>query len=152
MFSFAAAIAAVLRFMLRFAGLAGVIYGVAQAVDFLLQLFFKFSIIDSITDKFNKLWEATKRFFDLREKMPDQTDAEGARLKRLNDSIEERKKKEKLDKPGARARDARTRGNGYDTTIFAVFKVRIPRLGISVTSTEQVPFRIPFTFVPTNVQ
>ena len=62
------------------------------------------------------------------------------------------RKKEKLDKPGARARDARTRGNGYDTTIFAVFKVRIPLLGISVTSTEQVPFRIPFTFVPTNVQ
>ena len=96
-FSFAASIAAVLRFMLRFAGLTGVIYGVAQAVDFLLQLFLKFSIIDWITDKFNKLWEATKRFFDLREKMPDQTDAESDRLKRLNDSIEERKKKEKED-------------------------------------------------------
>ena len=66
------------------------------------------------------------------------------------------REKEKLDSSGARTRDARmyarTRERHYDTTTFAVRKMREPRLGINVTSTEQLPFRRPFTLVPTNVQ
>ena len=46
----------------------------------------------------------------------------------------------------------RTRGKIYDTTTLAVRNVRLPRFGINVTSTEHVPFRTPFTFVPANVQ
>ena len=49
------------------------------------------------------------------------------------------REKEKLDSSGAYANVVRayvrTRGRRYDTTTFAVRKVRMPRFGINVTNT-----------------
>jgi len=65
------------------------------------------------------------------------------------------REKEKLDSSGAPARvvrvHVRTREMHYDTTTFAVRKMRGPRLGMSVTKTEHVPFLVPRTLVPTNM-
>jgi lambda family phage tail tape measure protein len=63
LFSVFAILGNVLRIAFRFAGWIGVVMAVAQAVDFLIQKFFKFSVIDDyVMPLINKLWYKMKQF------------------------------------------------------------------------------------------
>jgi lambda family phage tail tape measure protein len=65
LFSFSAAIAGVLRFLLRFTGVAGIIMAVAEAVNFLSKQFFNFDIIGAATDKLKTFYEYAKKITGL---------------------------------------------------------------------------------------
>ena len=59
----ALAVRMVLTGLLRFAGVAGIIYTIVEAVDFLLKKLLDFSIVDWVIDKFNKLKDAAMKAF-----------------------------------------------------------------------------------------
>jgi lambda family phage tail tape measure protein len=61
-FSFAAILGNVLKIALRFAGWIGIIIAVAQAVDFLVEKFFGFSIVDWAFDKVSGLLGLLRQF------------------------------------------------------------------------------------------
>jgi tape measure domain-containing protein len=61
-FSFAAILGGVLRIALRFAGWVGIIIAVAQAVDFLVEKFFGFSIVDWAYSKVSGLLGLLRQF------------------------------------------------------------------------------------------
>jgi lambda family phage tail tape measure protein len=54
-------LAILFRVFLRFTGIVGIIYSLAEAVNFLSKQFFNFDIIDSVVKKFNDLVEAGKK-------------------------------------------------------------------------------------------
>ncbi|MFY8212576.1 MAG: phage tail tape measure C-terminal domain-containing protein [Candidatus Nanopelagicus sp.] len=63
--SMVAAAGSLLRVLLRFAGIVGVIMAVAEAVNFLSKQFFNFDILDVVISKFGKLYESAKKYFNL---------------------------------------------------------------------------------------
>jgi lambda family phage tail tape measure protein len=65
LFSFSAAIAGALRFLLRFAGVVSIILAVAEAVNFLSKTFFNFDIIDYVINKFKALYDIAAKYFNL---------------------------------------------------------------------------------------
>ena len=81
-FSFAAAIAGALRFLLRLGGVVSIIFAVAEAVNFLSKTFFKFDIIDWVIEKFKDLYDVAARFFNFspsdrtRKEIEKQTEAQ----------------------------------------------------------------------------
>ncbi len=52
---------------LRFTGIAGVIYAIVEAVNFLSKAFFNFDIVDTVVDKFDKLYTSAKKYFGIRD-------------------------------------------------------------------------------------
>lgn len=67
LFTLTGVFAALLRFALRFAGIAGIIYGAAQALDFLSQVLFKFSPLDALSKKFGGFIDKLKEFIGLQK-------------------------------------------------------------------------------------
>jgi len=65
LFSFSAAIAGLLRLLLRFTGVIGIVMAVAEAINFLSKQFFKFDIVDYATDKLKSFWEWGKKITGL---------------------------------------------------------------------------------------
>ncbi len=61
-FSLVAILGNVLKIALRFAGIVGIFIAVAQAVDFLVEKFFGFSIVDWAWEKVSGLWSKLKEF------------------------------------------------------------------------------------------
>ena len=89
--SLIAALSAVARGFLRFAGVVGIVMAVAEAVNFLSKQLFNFDILDWIYTNFVKLYEVARKFFGLKREGPDQTDAETKRLQAQNDAVEKQK-------------------------------------------------------------
>lgn len=75
-FSFAAAIAAALRVLLRFTGIVAIIMAVAEAVNFLSKQLLNFDVLDWIAKKFGDVYNAAMKFFGL-------TNKEGEKSKKL---------------------------------------------------------------------
>lgn len=89
--SLIAALSAVARGFLRFAGVVGIVMSVAEAVNFLSKQLFNFDILDWVYNNFVKLYDIAKKFFGIKSEGPDQSDAETKRLKEKNDAIEKQK-------------------------------------------------------------
>jgi lambda family phage tail tape measure protein len=64
--SFGFALAGVLRALLRFAGVVGIVYSVAEGIDFLSKLIFNFSPVDFLIEKFNKLIAVSKELLGIK--------------------------------------------------------------------------------------
>jgi tape measure domain-containing protein len=56
LFSISGIFASFARILLRFIGPAGAFFAIATAIDFVVEKFTGFSIVDWVTDKFKKLW------------------------------------------------------------------------------------------------
>jgi len=89
------ALGALVKGFLRFAGVIGIIYTLIEAIDFLGKLIFNFSPVDFLIDKFNKLVDVAKEFFNIKPTAPNESAAETQRLANQNamlKKIEEEKK------------------------------------------------------------
>ena len=64
--SFGFALNGVIRAFLRFAGVAGIIYTVVQALDFLSRTILNFPLIDFLIDKFSNLLKVAKEYLGLK--------------------------------------------------------------------------------------
>jgi len=84
----------VVRLLARFAGIAGLIYAIVEAVDFLTKKFLDFSIIDWVIQKFITLKDVIRDALGFKPDGPDQSDAETKRLEAANAAIEARKKQQ----------------------------------------------------------
>jgi lambda family phage tail tape measure protein len=95
------ALGALAKGFLRFAGVAGIIYTVIQAIEFLSKLIFNFSPLDFIINQFDKLADVAKKFFNIKPDAPDQSDAETKRLSGQNAMLvqleKDKKAKEEAD-------------------------------------------------------
>jgi lambda family phage tail tape measure protein len=69
LFTLAGVFAALSRFILRFAGWVGVIIAVAQAVDFLVQAIFKFSVLDWASKKWDTLISKLREWLGLQKEI-----------------------------------------------------------------------------------
>jgi lambda family phage tail tape measure protein len=98
LFSFSAAIAGVLRFLLRFTGVVGIIMAVAEAVNFLSKQFFNFDIVGAATDKLKQFYEYAKKVTGLGQVEGPQgrggyTKGDIARMEEYSKTLEENKRK-----------------------------------------------------------
>lgn len=59
------------RAFTRLLGVVGIVFTIAEAVNFLSKQFFEFDIIDAITDKVKKLYNAAKEYFGLGDSKPE---------------------------------------------------------------------------------
>lgn len=64
--SFGFALAGVLRALLRFAGVVGIVYAVAEGIDFLSKIILNFSPVDYLIEKFNKLIAVSKELLGIK--------------------------------------------------------------------------------------
>jgi hypothetical protein len=69
-------IAMIAKFAVRFLGVVGIIMAVIQAIDFLTETFFKFSVIDWVMAKITPLWEMLKNIIGITNKTPKGTQAD----------------------------------------------------------------------------
>lgn len=62
---FGAILFSIVRLFLRFAGIAGIVYTVVEAVNFLSKALFNFDILNFIGEKFSAIYETAKKFFGI---------------------------------------------------------------------------------------
>jgi len=92
--SFGFALNGVIRAFLRFAGVAGIIYTVVQALDFLSRTILNFPLIDFLIEKFNKLIDVSKEFFGIKPTVDNDNGETQRMANRAKSAEQERKARE----------------------------------------------------------
>ena len=92
---FGVVLAGIIGFFSKFLGLAGIIYTVAQALDFLSKIIFDWSPLDAGIAKLKEYYELAKQVLRIKPDAPDQSDAETKRLAAQNAMLVQLEKEKK---------------------------------------------------------